>query len=116
MRKQTVFLIGASTLLVLLCIIAGLLFVCNQKNKASDAPAGTVNEYTLVDVRLNNSNSSCWVAYGGRVFDVTRLLARLDAVEAGELLKACGTNVETLPTGIKNTDTLTEYQIGILAP
>lgn len=116
MRKQHILLVGLTTTLILLCIIAGLLFMRNHKNKSEDFPRGTVNEYTLTDVQENNTNASCWISYGARVFDITRFVARLDSAQANELTKICGTNIDTLPTSIKTADNLTEYQIGILAP
>jgi hypothetical protein len=107
---------GLIIILVLLSIVATILLVRNRSQPKTELPRGTSREYTLTEVKLQNIVSSCWVTFGGQVFDVTNFVAGLEPTEAIEFTKLCGTNLETLPTSIKTAEKLSKYQIGILVP
>ena len=55
-------------------------------------PSETVVEgFTMADVRMNNTSSSCWVAIDGRVFDLTQWISRHPG-GAGAITQLCGTD------------------------
>jgi outer membrane biosynthesis protein TonB len=63
---------------------------------ATPTPSPTPTEtvvagYTMADVRMNNTASSCWVAIDGRVFNLTQWIARHPG-GAGAITQLCGTD------------------------
>jgi cytoskeletal protein RodZ len=63
---------------------------------ATPTPSPTPTEtvvagYTMADVRMNSTASSCWVAIDGRVFNLTQWIARHPG-GAGAITQLCGTD------------------------
>ena len=69
----------------------------------------------LEDISPHNSESDCWVAYDGKVYDITEFLGK----HKSPLSKYCGTSTEFEEAymgkhkGYKD-DILNQFQIGIL--
>jgi cytochrome b involved in lipid metabolism len=90
---------------------------------ATPTPSPTPTEtvvagYTMADVRMNNTASSCWVAIDGRVFNLTQWIARHPG-GAGAITQLCGTDGTATFTARHGgqsspTATLESYDIGSL--
>ena len=90
---------------------------------ATPTPSPTPTEtvvagYTMADVRMNNTASSCWVAIDGRVFNLTQWIARHPG-GAGAITQLCGTDGTATFTARHGgqsspTATLESYDIGPL--
>ena len=90
---------------------------------ATPTPSPTPTEtvvagFTMADVRMNNTASSCWVAIDGRVFNLTQWIARHPG-GAGAITQLCGTDGTATFTARHGgqsspTATLESYDIGPL--
>lgn len=115
--KQRVLIIGSAVIVLsLLAIIALLLYVRNNTSNEDVLPRGTAREFSLSEVQSHATINDCWISFGAQVFDITRFATNLEQTQVDELSKICGTNIEALPTSIKTTEKLSQYQIGILTP
>jgi hypothetical protein len=101
------------TLIGAAIMVYAILFL-GSDNPDSQLPASEANEITLQQVQVRNTAEKCWVAYGGRVFDMTRLLIAKPE-QTSTWSSVCGSSIDTLPAGVK-VSSITLYQIGVLAP
>lgn len=99
------------TLLGIAVILVGANYA-NSRSQETTVPASTANEILFSDVKNNNTTQNCWIIYGGRVFDISRIASQADTQVQPTV---CGTAPDTLPAGLTK-DSMAEYQIGILAP
>jgi hypothetical protein len=116
MKQRTILIVAAILFIALLCAIAVLLYIRNHATNTDVLPRGTSREYSLTELQSHAAITDCWISYGAQVFDISRFAANLEQTQSDEIAKLCGTNLETLPTSIKTTEKLSQYQIGILVP
>jgi hypothetical protein len=116
MKQRTILIFSAVIVLSLLSAIAVLLYIRKSTNSNDVLPRGTSREFSFSDVQSHATAVDCWVSYGAQVFDITQFVAASQQVQSVELIKLCGTNLDTLPASIKTTEKLSQYQIGILTP
>ena len=113
MRKAIIAAIVLTLVGVSLMLYA-IIFLGKSQDPEVQTETMSANEIGFSSLRSHNTADNCWIAFGGRVFNITRFLdAHPD--EKTTLTKVCGLSVDALPSGI-SPDAATQYQIGILAP
>ncbi len=114
MKKNSFWVFTIITCLLILILLVCLLLL--TRNRSSDiSPPSTANEITIKKLENHNTLETCWFAYSGRVFDISRLLVQKPD-QVNNFVSLCGKNINTLPEGFKKASDLTQYQIGILTP
>jgi hypothetical protein len=110
MNNYTKITIG---FVLVLCSIVSLAFLYNNAKESSpEVPAtATATEISFSAVQARNTAQDCWIAYGGRVFSITRLIQSTQNAELGLL---CGKAIDTLPAELPK-ERLLEFQVGILS-
>jgi cytochrome b involved in lipid metabolism len=115
---------------VAVLVLAALFLLLPQKQSASNpqVPADAAvlvdeNTFTLADVGKHNTETDCWLAIGGKVYDVTSFIA--SGKHGPAIKQGCGKDgselYETRPmgSGTPHSDTarsiLANYYIGDLA-
>jgi cytochrome b involved in lipid metabolism len=107
----------------------GLYIMTQQKpspttsSPTETSPAAEAKSYTLDEVAKHNSESDCWLAIEGKVYDVTEFVGRHPGGKA--ILNGCGKDATTLfnerPTNNKGPHPdqakaqLPSFEIGTLA-
>lgn len=93
------------TLILLVIIIAGFVFynsnsssqskTTNQNNinSAADSKSNIPSGISLADLAKHNKESDCWVAYSGKVYDITSFLPMHKGGKE-KLIPLCGTSTE----------------------
>ena len=79
---------------------------------------GTVKSYTLADVKLHNTNTNCWTAVMGSVYDVTSWISAHPG-GSGAIIGMCGVDASGAYNGqhggqSRPTSELASFKIGLL--
>lgn len=116
LAKPKILTVVAGVLFI--AIVAGLSVYFFKKNAQppNNIPRGTALEFSLNDLQKHNTLESCWIAFNGQVYDITRHLITLDEQVRDSFVLICGNSIDSIPDTIKTTEKLSTYQIGILTP
>lgn len=74
----------------------------NDTTAPSTSTGRTDTTYTVEDVKLHDSKSSCWTIISGSVYDITSYIPRHPGGD--EILRACGTDATSLFTKRQTSD------------
>ncbi len=98
------FIIAISVIGV--ALIAGVFVSLNRSATETTTPSTSTGRtdtvYTLEDVKIHDSKSSCWTIISGSVYDITSYIPRHPGGE--EILRACGTDATSLFTMRRTSD------------
>lgn len=89
----------------------------SKNSSPATAPTSTLPSYSLTDVSVHNSQSSCWTIINGNVYDLTKWIAQHPGGE-GAILSICGKNGSSAfdnqhGTSGRPEQILKTFQIGI---
>ena len=103
------------SLVCITCSVLILIFWNNSSNNLSNSSGGIDSEISGYQIANHNTVGDCWTTYGGVVYDFSGYFS--DFPNATLATQLCGRIEPTakLPTNLQS-DSLTSYQIGILAP
>ncbi|MDD5710818.1 MAG: cytochrome b5-like heme/steroid binding domain-containing protein [Candidatus Colwellbacteria bacterium] len=132
MDKKILIMVIVATIVIVLAALIYVVYIqggkitinTEQTPTASNEEDGTTNMYSLEEVAQHGSESSCWQAINGKVYDVTPFIS---FHPGGQLiLNGCGKDAtvlfETRPTNPETPhpesaiEKLKDYYIGDLQP
>ena len=95
-RKARAYIIGSAAILLALIIVFAQHAGISSYNQTTDTsqsatPTDTAKTFTLADVAMHKSQSSCWTAINGEVYDVTKWIGQPPG-GAQAILSLCGTD------------------------
>ena len=114
--RQKIFIIVGGVLFIAVIIALSILFFKTNAQPENNTPRGTALEFNLNDIQKHNTVETCWVAYNGQVYDLTRHIITLDEQVRDSFVLMCGDTIDAIPNTIKTAQNLASYQIGILTP
>lgn len=96
-------------------MLYAILFLGDRTPSETEAPGGSsANEIAIKELQIRKTTNSCWIAFSGRVFDITPYLNARP--EVAKTFTTCGQSTNDLPPQFKKVSDLSTYQIGILTP
>ncbi|MFA6430368.1 MAG: cytochrome b5-like heme/steroid binding domain-containing protein [Candidatus Paceibacterota bacterium] len=85
-------------------------------NSSSTQAATTGNaSYTISDISQHNTQSSCWTAIDGKVYDITKLISSHPA-GVNKIMKGCGIDATNIfnNVGAHNISKVSKSFVGVL--
>jgi hypothetical protein len=99
--------------IIIVCLAAFAVYY-KISHPALSGGAGNANEVTASDISKHNTSADCWVAIGSNAYDLSNYFAHNPNLDS---TKFCGlVNPTAQLPSYMTTETLSTYNIGLLAP